>query len=251
MLVGNRSVLLKSPGRFLSGTIASIERSNFSKPGMMANRFQSMSMLSGIPSGHLSPSAWFLPRTAGGMSSHNYTSVSMSVTGAGAEGVNGSGSTSVALSATAIGQLVASAIGTTSLSLSATGSAFAALNGSGEATFTLTTSGTANGLGFAVGTASMQVTGTMVSYAIGHMSGTTEDVTGVTPTSVASAVWARAIEAGYTAEQILRIIAAHAAGAATGLEGANPVFVGIDGTTTRIDGGYSAGTRTINALDGD
>ena len=39
-LIGNRSVLLKSPGRFLSGTVASIERSNFNKPGMMVGRFE-------------------------------------------------------------------------------------------------------------------------------------------------------------------------------------------------------------------
>lgn len=47
------------------------------------------------------------------------------------------------------------------------------------------------------------------------------------------------------------ILAAHAAGAATGLEGANPQFTGLDGTTVRIDGSYSAGTRVIDALDGD
>ena len=41
------------------------------------------------------------------------------------------------------------------------------------------------------------------------------------------------------------------AGAATGLEGANPQFTGLDGSTIRIDGTYSAGTRTIDALDGD
>lgn len=65
------------------------------------------------------------------------------------------------------------------------------------------------------------------------------------------AVWSKLIEAGFSAEQILRIIAASAAGAATGLEGTNPQFKGIDGTTVRIDGTYSAGTRTIDTLNGD
>lgn len=41
-----------------------------------------------------------------------------------------------------------------------------------------------------------------------------------------------------------------AAGSATGLEGSNPQFTGLDGTTVRIDGTYSAGTRTIDALNG-
>ncbi|RTL09110.1 MAG: hypothetical protein EKK62_04005 [Acidimicrobiia bacterium] len=66
----------------------------------------------------------------------------------------------------------------------------------------------------------------------------------------ASNPWTEVIEAGYTAAEILRILAAHAAGAATGLEGANPQFTGLDGTTVRIDGTYSSGTRTIDSLDG-
>lgn len=64
-------------------------------------------------------------------------------------------------------------------------------------------------------------------------------------------MWGKAIEAGYTADQIMRILAATAAGAATGLEGGNPQFTGLDGTTVRVDGTYSAGTRTIDAINAD
>jgi hypothetical protein len=74
--------------------------------------------------------------------------------------------------------------------------------------------------------------------------------TELSPQSLASAVWTYALEAGYTTEEVIRIIAAHAAGGATGLEGANPQFTGLDGTTVRIDGTYSAGNRTIDALNG-
>ena len=50
-LIGNRTVLHKSPGRFLSGTVASIERSNFSRAGMLASRFQAVSpVFAGTPS---------------------------------------------------------------------------------------------------------------------------------------------------------------------------------------------------------
>jgi hypothetical protein len=63
-------------------------------------------------------------------------------------------------------------------------------------------------------------------------------------------VWSKLIEAGFTAEEILRIIAAQSAGSATGLEGSNPQFTGLDGVTVRIDGTYSGGTRTIDALNG-
>ncbi|MTV78258.1 hypothetical protein GM535_13670, partial [Streptococcus pneumoniae] len=61
MLVGNRTVLHKSPGRFLSGTVASSERSNFSRPGMLAGRFEQMSKLAAVTNGHLAQSAWALP----------------------------------------------------------------------------------------------------------------------------------------------------------------------------------------------
>lgn len=74
--------------------------------------------------------------------------------------------------------------------------------------------------------------------------------TGLTTGNVGAAVWQQIIEAGFSAEQILRILAAQAAGAATGLEGANPQFTGLDGVTVRIDGTYSGGTRTIDSLDG-
>ena len=38
-LIGNRSILHKSPGRFLSGTAGTL-RSGFNKPGMLAGRFE-------------------------------------------------------------------------------------------------------------------------------------------------------------------------------------------------------------------
>ena len=85
----------------------------------------------------------------------------------------------------------------------------------------------------------------------GNMSASILSYGELTPEGLRDAVWSKVIEAGFTAEQIIRIIAAQAAGAATGLEGANPQFTGLDGTTLRIDGTYSAGTRTIDSLDGE
>ena len=276
-LIGNRSVLLKSPGRFLAGTVASVERSNF-RP--LRNRFEQMSRLSGVPSGHLSPSAWVLPQVGGGMSSHNFTSIAISGAASGAEGVNVSGSAALGLTAEAIGQLIASAIGSASFALDASGSIVATLGAPGSASFTLSATATATALGWMTGQSTASVTAALTSYATGALSGTANlagESTPITPDSLAVAVWAAAasanntagtmgeklndagsgsnpwtevIEAGYTAAEILRILAAHAAGSATGLEGANPQFTGLDGTTVRIDGTYSAGTRTIDSLDG-
>lgn len=61
--------------------------------------------------------------------------------------------------------------------------------------------------------------------------------------------WTEVIESGYTAAQIMRLLAAVAAGNATGLNG-SPAFKGLDGTTTRVAGTVAAGTRTVTTVDG-
>jgi hypothetical protein len=61
---------------------------------------------------------------------------------------------------------------------------------------------------------------------------------------VTGAVLEEVIEGGLTLRQVLRLLLAHSAGNASGLE-SNPVFKGMDGTTTRLAGTVSGGTRTI------
>lgn len=250
-LVGNRSVLLKSPGRFMSGTVASGERSNFNRPGQQANRFQSIGRLAAMPSGHLSPSAWSMPRTAGGMSSRGFSVARLTGVASAAAGVNVAGQADFAIDAAAIGQLIASASGSVSFSVTASGTVVATIGSPGVGAFGVAASGQATALGWMQGQAQISVAASLVSYAIGHMSGTTVDPTTITPESVAQAVWHRAVEAGFTAEGLLRIIAAHAAGDATGLEASSTQFTGLDGQTVRIDGEYANGVRTITSLNGD
>jgi hypothetical protein len=61
----------------------------------------------------------------------------------------------------------------------------------------------------------------------------------------ASNPWTEVIESGYTAAEILKLLAAVAQGDASGLEGSSPVFKSIDGLTDRITATYSSGTRTV------
>ena len=70
MLVGNISVIHKSPFRRFSGTTLSGDRSNFGGNGALRDRFtDGLDDLSGgIPCGHLAPSSWSLPQKSGGMS---------------------------------------------------------------------------------------------------------------------------------------------------------------------------------------
>lgn len=73
---------------------------------------------------------------------------------------------------------------------------------------------------------------------------------GVTPADAAEAVWTRVLEAGFSAEQLVRLLAAVAAGNATGLESGAPAFKSLDGSKTRVGGTYDAGARVVTTRDG-
>lgn len=92
------------------------------------------------------------------------------------------------------------------------------------------------------------LTGVMVGHASMSANMTSEG-TAVTASACAAAVWQRVIEAGFSAEELLRIIAAVQAGDAADMS-TNPTFTGLDGTTTRVAGTVSGGTRTVTTVDG-
>ena len=196
-LIGNRSVLLKSPGRFLSGTVASIERNNFSTAGQIASRFQSMSpIFGGIPSGHLAPSSWSLPRTAGGMSSTNFAGAALTASGAGVGGITTTGSAAIVIGVPdAAGQLIASAVGSAALSLATNNPLLtASLNAVGSASFTLSAAtATLGAEANLTGSTSMNFGGSLTPYAIGQMEGSTTDATVLTVDAIAAAVLAAAL----------------------------------------------------------
>lgn len=66
---------------------------------------------------------------------------------------------------------------------------------------------------------------------------------------VTGAVLEAPIEGDLTLKQALRILLAHAAGDATGLD-SNPAFKSLDGSKTRVGGTIASGNRTITTLDG-
>ena len=249
-LIGNRSVLNKSPVRFLYARAATF-RSTFNKHGMQ--RGAAFSPLSATPNGHLAPSAWVLPRSAGGMSSINFASAAIDGIGLAVGGITTTGTSSITLTcADMFGELIASGNGTATFSLTSKNPLLtASINGAGTATASVSTNTpTLGALAGGGGAVTISLSGSLTPYAIGQMSGTTAEA-GLTNTGIANSVWSKVVESGFSAEQILRIIAAQAAGSATGLENGNPQFTGLDGVTVRIDGAYSAGTRTIDSLNGD
>lgn len=72
----------------------------------------------------------------------------------------------------------------------------------------------------------------------------------LTQDDVTGAVLESRVEGDLTLKQALRILLSHAAGDATGLEGASPAFKSMDGSKTRIAGTYASGSRTVTTLDG-
>lgn len=213
-LHGNRSVLHKSPCRFLNGG-PGIMRSAFNKHGMQRNAFQAYSPLSATPYGHLSPSAWVLPKTAGGMSSQNVTRIDLSGAGSIVGGVTSPGSAAlVFVVADAAGQLISSgegaasftfstntplltaslgAIGSTTFTLSAAGDIGAEASAEGSASFLISMAATilpANDTPPArSAAASFAITGALTPYAIGSMVGSTVDASVLTSDVIAGAVW--------------------------------------------------------------
>lgn len=73
----------------------------------------------------------------------------------------------------------------------------------------------------------------------------------LTQDGVTGAVLESKVEGDLSLKQAIRILLAHAAGNATGLESTSPVFkAATDSSKTRIAGTYNAGTRTVTTLDG-
>lgn len=86
-LLGNYSVLHKSPGRFLSGTIASGDRYNFSKSGRLRNRFLGdhgfgVAKFSALPNGYVHKYSWSMAQSSGGLASYKALNANISTTDA-------------------------------------------------------------------------------------------------------------------------------------------------------------------------
>lgn len=229
---------------------------NFMQPGWIRNITAGEGITSGLtalPQGERHPRAWMMPQKAGALASRNALTgvgtitadpwavklAEAAVTGSGAAAGTGGLIVTLIAAITGSGTVTAANVqaflaavaaltgsGSVTANRSALGALLAALTGEGEVDLTPAAIGELD--------ADLVVTGT-----------------GLTTANVGNAVWAKVIEAGFTAEQVLRLIAAVAAGDATGLESGSPSFEGLDETTTRVAGTYSSGTRDITTRNAD
>ncbi len=235
--------------------------------------------LASLPHGYNTHGAWMLPLKSGGIAS------TLNLTGEGSAAFEAlavklaeaalSGSGALAAVGSLIVQAIAALAGSGTMSaadLKAFLQAVAALTGSGAMTASL--------LGFAEAIAAILGSGTATGSTLAGVGELDADLvvtgTGLTTSNVGQAVWSalaaannapgtmgekmndagsgsnpwtEVIESGFTAAEILRLIAAVIQGNATGLESGSPVFKGLDGTTDRVTGVYSEGTRVITDRD--
>jgi hypothetical protein len=199
VLLGNYSVLNKSPGRFFGGSTTSAEvqvPSNWQKSGAARNSLYisqatTALVLYSIPSANYAGKTWMLPQKSGEMSSRNDTVMSFAAAASGLRGITSPGSAVMTFTvADAAGGLITSGAGSAAFSITGTGQLLASLSAIGSASFAITTNTPILGAeANAVGAATMTFTGTLTPYAIGIMSGSTVDDSVLTGDTIASAVW--------------------------------------------------------------
>jgi len=284
VLIGNYSVLGKNPGRSIGGGAIGLgmNRGDSNKTSMSRGVFNAVDWepKSGLPDGYRIPYAWVMPQTAGGLSARNNVTgvgtISTTALAVRLAQANLAGSGDLTAIGGLIVQLIADIAGSGEISdadLKAFLQAVASIGGSGgisdaeasglgELIAAMTGLGTAAGstaTGIGELSADLVVTGTglttgNVGAAVWAAIASANNTAGtmgekLNDAGSASNPWTEVIESGYTAAEILRLLAAVAQGDASGLESGAPVFKSIDGATDRVTATYSGGTRTVTGRD--
>jgi hypothetical protein len=233
----------------------------------------------GFPVGYLHPASWSMPIKPGRISSRNEANIIFTGEDSlAAQGINISSSgTAITFATSGTAAAVAAAVGSATITFTTAGTAAAPLNAIGTATITFTAAASAGAEAAVSGTTTIEFDTVATLTAIGHMVAVPID-TSLTPDSIASAVWAaiaasnnttgtmgeklndagsasnpwtEIIESGLSAAEILRIVAAALAGTVDGAGTGQEKFIGLDGSTTRIDSTVDVdGNRTVVVVDG-
>lgn len=204
----------------------------------MANR-QGFDALASVPNGYPASVAIVPPMFPGGMSSYKKAVLRVDGSVVGALGLNGVASGSVSLVGSAIGGLIAGGVANGAITIDGTAVMFAAIAASATGVITVGGSATASAIGHMLASGNIIVDGDAVPFGIGWMDGTSDFGNELSPNNLAKAVWdavagevnapgtmgeklndagsatnpwTEVIESGYTATQILRLLARVAAG---------------------------------------
>lgn len=198
-LIGNASLLHKSPAKYLTGTVGFCDRANWNKPGMMRSRgdltVSTLWKYDAVPSGTYAGRAFFPPKQAGRMVTRSAFAVNAAAVGA--EGMPGSAASTITVSASAIGGLFAGGVASCTITVSASGSIAGLAAGQAAASITVNASATVGGIAWGVATGAFSVSATAQAYGLGYMRASTVDNTTLTPLTIAQAVL-NALAADYT-----------------------------------------------------
>ena len=178
MLLGNGFLLNKLPLSQVGGQTANNINIFRLGDGSFSNK-------ASIPEGY-GGKATILPFKAGGISTDDRSTITLS--GYGAMGVNIEGSSSLSIDTNKpSGELIVSGSGTTTFVITTEGNTTASLNGSGSTTFSFSLNHLAmylNAYGHANANIDVLTTGSGTLTAIAICSGSTVDTTGLTPASI-------------------------------------------------------------------
>lgn len=245
-LLSNGSLLVSGLNRSFGAVGAYGIRSVF--PKIMKNFSEGQHTIgtdtekSSVPNGYRHPGAWVMPVKGGGLSSRNESFITITPTATIIEGRPISGSSLMTIYSTAIGELIAGAVGSVTITISASGDVLATLGTSGNALIHISATSGAQADGFLGGDSVINFSGDLISYGIGHMVGTTEE-SGLSVAGIVNAVWSALasdnnesgsmgellnnsgaganpwttdIEGGLTALEAMRLIVAAVAGKVSG-----------------------------------
>jgi hypothetical protein len=197
-LIGNASLLHKSPARYSTGTVGFCDRANWNKPGSMRNRGDlSLSTLwkyDAVPSGTYAGRAFFPPQKAGRLVARGSFFVDSSAVGA--AGKPGQAAATFAVNAGAVGGLFAGGVAICTMTFSASGSISGRAAGSADATISVSAFAAPSGLAMGSAAAPFSVTASASGRGLGYMQASTVDNSIVTPASITQAVWS-ALSADY------------------------------------------------------
>jgi hypothetical protein len=226
-----------------------------------------------IPAGSPAPQSGGIPAIeSGSLATRRVQSIQIDGAAIGALGVGIVANADISINATALGGLIAGGVAVGSISVNASAQIVAAISGSATAGIVIGATAQPSALAKGSATASIVIHGEGELMGLGFMVASTEDNTTVTPASIANAVWKALaslnndpgtmgellnssgaggnpwiapIDGVYTAGDIMRILAAIAAGKTSG-HPTNPVFRDLGDTINRVIATIDVdGNRTV------
>lgn len=189
-LLGNYSVLNRTPGKFISGGIAQ-NRSNSNTSGSDRGANYHFGRLAAKPSGYYAPYAWSLPQIIGEMSSftYSYGVATPSVNLAGGINADASALLSIVATNAQLDQIV-EFLASSLLTLSVTSAVMnAAVSAQASSVLSITGAANVGAIVDALASSSMSITSNSILTALAYMDAEAGGPTPLSPEGLAQAVW--------------------------------------------------------------